>query len=191
MPAVLLILFVLGSNAFFLFKTNPMLLIQMGLSLLAALLVSALAGLLLWPVSFLRHRGGRIPERGEHLWTRSAGIVTGAFVGLWCLTPLLIRSDSILAQLPGALVLAGYGFAMRRWAKARQYVPLFSTAALVILAAVLDCVFVLRHSDSALLAGDRWSRQLNTVPLAASLAWAGWRLAWAWERSPVPDARLP
>ncbi|MFA5139117.1 MAG: hypothetical protein WC728_07780 [Elusimicrobiota bacterium] len=191
--ASLLISFILASNGFFLVRTNPFLLIQMGLSAVAAAAVAALAGALLWPVASLRHRGGRTPEEGEHPWTVHAGIVTGVCAGLWALIPLLSRSEGFANQLPPTLVLAGYGFSLRRWAKSRQYVPLFSATALLTLAAIADCLLVLRSSESgaALLAGDRLSRQLNTVPLAAALTWAGWRVAWACERSPAAGEGLP
>ena len=185
----ILLCFVLASNGFFLLRTNPFLLIQMVLSAAAAVAIAALAGAFLWPMAFLRHRRGRAPDGGEHLWNIHAGAVTAVFTGLLVLAPHLARSEAFAAQLPPALVLAGYGFSMRRWARSRQYAPLFSTAALIVLAAVADCVLVLRSPgpETALLAGDRLSRQLNTVPLAAALTWAGWRLAWAWERKPAAD----
>jgi hypothetical protein len=101
----------------------------------------------------------------------------------------------LMAELGYYIFLLGFGFALSRWANAKQYVAILAPVILIMLYATLDIVSFLTNSSNqfrfgpeiVLFAASEIIGKLAMIPLDAVVVWGVWSIAES-IRKPSADA---
>lgn len=103
---------------------------------------------------------------------------------LWISASLHLRSLAV-AEIGYYSILLALGVVLSRWCRARSYVPLLASAAVLLALAVIDVIAFMNNPaarfqygpEIVIFAASNFAARLSMLPLDASAAWIAWRAA--------------